>query len=168
MIPLMMASLLFCGQDPEPDSKPKGPAPVLVKIPGKVEAVMAMIPQTRMVEVAKTVTEEKDGKVVTKVVREKVPQTFTTYVSFRLAGAKGQMASGKKLDAEEVAKAMDKPQVIAISADGKPVDPAYLKLMKPDTLIIEATAGGGIRGPGVMPVPLPAPAIPNDAPAPRG
>ena len=171
MIPLMMASLLFCGQDPEPESKPKGPAPVLVKITGKVDAVMAMVPQVQMMTVTKAVVEEKDGMKITKYVKEQVPQTINSYVSFQLTGAKGQMANGKKLDAEGVAKAMEKAQVIAISVDGKPVDPAYLKLLKPDTLIIEASRSGGLR-PEVMPVPLPgpvpAPAIPKAAPAPRG
>ncbi|MFQ3593899.1 MAG: hypothetical protein SNJ82_12030 [Gemmataceae bacterium] len=159
MIPLLLASLVFCEQDPEPEPKPKGPAPVLVKISGKVDAVSVLVPQVRMVTIEKEVIEEKDGVKVAKRVREQIPQTFNRYVTFRLTGAKGQLASGKKLDADAVAKALDKEQVVALSVDGKPVDPAYLRMLKPGTLVIEATPSeaGGINAPVPLPAPVPPP-----------
>lgn len=169
MIPLLLASLFVCAQDPEPEPKAKGPAPVLVKLSGKVDAVSVLVPQIRMMTIEKVVVEEKDGMKVTKKVREEIPQTINRYVTFRLTGAKGQLAGGKKLDAEAVAKALNKEQVVALSVDGKPVDPAYLRMLKPETLVIEATApeaAGGINVPVPPPIPLPAPVLPGDAAVP--
>ena len=161
MIPLLLASLFLCAQDPEPEPEPqaKGPAPVLVKISGKVDTVNVLVPQIRFVTIEKEILEEKEGKKVSKRVREQVPQTFNRYVVFRLAGAKGQLAGGKKLDAAAVAKALDKEQVIALAVDGKPVDPAYLRLLKPETLVIEAVPQTGGRN---VPVPPPAPPVIQD------
>jgi hypothetical protein len=53
---------------------------------------------------------------------------------------------GKKLTADEVAKRLKPGSVVLISVDEKPVDPAYLAIVKDDTVIL---VGGGFRVEGV-------------------
>lgn len=45
-------------------------------------------------------------------------------------------ALGEKLTEEEIRKTLGKPTMVLISADGKPVHPYYLKVMRPETLVI--------------------------------
>jgi protein involved in ribonucleotide reduction len=139
----------------------------MVRIEGKADQVLVSYVELRPVRTSKTVTKVVDGKNVTERVIETINRPYNRQMVVSLAGAKGQLASGKKLTAEEVAKAMEKPQVVVLSIDGNPVDRAYLQLLKPDTLIIEAKPVGGVGGRGgVAPVPLPVP-VPAPAPAPK-
>lgn len=43
---------------------------------------------------------------------------------------------GEKLTAQEIRKTLRKPTMVLISADGEPVHPYYLKVIRPDTLVI--------------------------------
>ena len=45
-------------------------------------------------------------------------------------------ALGEKLTEKEIRKTLEKPTIVLISADGKPVHPYYLKVIRPDTLVI--------------------------------
>lgn len=45
-------------------------------------------------------------------------------------------ALGEKLTEQEVRKILRKPTMVLISADGKPVHPYYLKVMRPETLVV--------------------------------
>ncbi len=45
-------------------------------------------------------------------------------------------ATGEKLTEQEIRKTLRKPTMVLISADGKPVHPYYLKVMRPETLVI--------------------------------
>ncbi len=45
-------------------------------------------------------------------------------------------ALGEKLTEQEIRKTLRKPTMVLISADGKPVHPYFLKVMRPDTLVI--------------------------------
>lgn len=45
-------------------------------------------------------------------------------------------ALGQKLSEEQIRKALKKPSIVLLSSDGKPVAQYYLKIIKPDTLVI--------------------------------
>jgi len=45
-------------------------------------------------------------------------------------------ALGQKLSEEQIRKALKKPSIVLLSSDGKPIDPYYLKIIKPETLVI--------------------------------
>lgn len=45
-------------------------------------------------------------------------------------------ALGQKLTEEQIRKALRKPSIVLLSSDGKPIDPYYLKIIKPETLVI--------------------------------
>jgi hypothetical protein len=163
---MLIATFLLTGADPEPDSIPKGPAPKLMAVKGGGETMMVTETVQVPVTVSKKMIVEEGGKKVEKVVTETimVAQMRSMMISFK--GAKGRTAGGKKLDADEVVKLLARPQVIAVSADGKPIDPAYLRLLKSDTLVVElaAVAAGGVGGGAIVPpiAPVPAPIIIKD------
>ena len=45
-------------------------------------------------------------------------------------------ALGEKLSNEAVLKALRKPAIVLVSINGKPIHPYYLKVIKPETLLI--------------------------------
>ena len=65
-----------------------------------------------------------------------VPRLLRKYHKKNLADLVVTIAAGKKLTAEEVLTALEKPTIVLISSDGNDVDPYYLKIVKPDTLVI--------------------------------
>lgn len=81
-------------------------------------------------------------------------------------------AGGKEVEVKDAMKQLAKGGVVVISADGKKVDPAYLKALKDDVLVLaspELVASEGNGGAGLV---LPnikfqvVPAIPAAPPAP--
>ena len=58
------------------------------------------------------------------------------YHKRKLANLTVTNALGKKLTEAQIKKALKKPSIVLLSSDGKPVDPYYLKIIKPDTLVI--------------------------------
>lgn len=58
------------------------------------------------------------------------------YHNRKLADLSVSNALGKELKKEEVLEALKKPSIILLSRDGKPVHPYYLKVIKPETLVI--------------------------------
>lgn len=49
---------------------------------------------------------------------------------------------GQQLSEEQVRTALKKPTIVLLSADGKPIHPYYLKIIKPETLVIVDRAPG--------------------------
>lgn len=83
-------------------------------------------------------------------------------------------ADGKKIEVADAAKKLKDGGVVVVSADGKPINPNYLKLFKDDVLVLtspeltgvqqsfpgKVLPGGGIRPvPPVQIQPFPAPGI---------
>lgn len=58
------------------------------------------------------------------------------YHKRKLADLSITNALGQELKTEEIRKTLQKPSVILLSTDGKPIHPYYLKVIKPDTLVI--------------------------------
>lgn len=53
-------------------------------------------------------------------------------------GVKVYTAAGKEVSARDAADKLKKPAIVLLAADGKKVDPFYLKIIKPDTLVLVA------------------------------
>ncbi|MBA4062205.1 MAG: hypothetical protein C0501_00595 [Isosphaera sp.] len=66
-------------------------------------------------------------------------------------------ADGKKVATDEAIKRIAAGAVVVVSADGKPVSPAFLKVFKDDTLVLASPELGGAAGgfvkPGIRPLP---------------
>lgn len=58
------------------------------------------------------------------------------YHKRKLADLSVTNAEGKELTEDQVRKALKKPSIVLLSSDGNPVAPYYLKVVKPDTLVI--------------------------------
>jgi hypothetical protein len=115
-----------------------------------------LVPRTEAVE--RTVIENGVPKTV-KAMRT----VFTSVTITRSIAGKdvqGYDTSGKKLDRDAVRKRLKKDTPVLISSDGKPVDPFYLKLTRPGTLVLVAptaaygAAGGVYGGYGSTPPPV--------------
>ena len=79
---------------------------------------------------------EKDGKKERVKYKVRVPRLLRKYRKKKIADLIITNAVGKKQTAEDVLDALEKPKIALISSDGKKVDPYYLKIVKPDTLVI--------------------------------
>jgi hypothetical protein len=74
-------------------------------------------------------------------------------------------ATGKRLVGADIPKFL-KPVPVLVSADGKPVDPLYLRLVRPDTLVVVTPH---LVAQPVMPVPIPSKEMPDKGlPVPKG
>jgi hypothetical protein len=95
--------------------------------------------------VSEAVPVEEERTVVEAGVPRKVKVTVYKYVSklvqqkFVLKDLQVHLASGKKLSPEEVLKRLTPGQVVLHALDGNPIDPAFLKVIKDDTLVLLPT-----------------------------
>jgi len=95
------------------------------------------------------------GNPVTQTVAVVVHKTVQVEIRMKAQGVKVYTAAGKEVDARDVPDKLKKPTVVLYAADGNKVDPFFLKIIKPDTLVIVAPLAGG----GAAPEP------PRDKPA---
>lgn len=58
------------------------------------------------------------------------------YHKRKLADLSVTNAKGEQLTEEQIRVTLKKPTIILLSRDGQPVHPYYLKIMKPETLVI--------------------------------
>ena len=64
------------------------------------------------------------------------PVWYWKYHKRKLADLVITNALGQKLSNEKILKVLKKPTIVLVSSDGKPVHSYYLKVIKPETLVI--------------------------------
>jgi hypothetical protein len=136
MICTFLAALLAAVPVPEV-AAPKGPPPVVVLVTVQPDGT-PVIPRTVTEHVP--VTEEYTVKVGDRVEK----RTRTAYTpaqkEFHIAveGKELQVfgTDGKKVEAGDLRKLVRGPTPALASADGKPVDPFYLKMFREGTLVL--------------------------------
>jgi hypothetical protein len=138
---------------------PAGPAPVVAVLradPAGQVLVTGVILETRTVTHKATVVE--NGQVVTRDVTR--PLTHTTSVRKPLEELAGGLATagGTRLTPEDVAARVKDGASVLVSADGKPVDPAWLRAVDPETVVITAPSLANVRFAAAAP---PAPKTPE-------
>jgi hypothetical protein len=124
-----------------PEGGPRGPAPRVMAVrvnaagqPVLSKRVVEAVPEIQEVEVkVGDRTEKRQVTVHRQVVRE---------VEMRLdvKGVEVFEARGRRIDPADVPARLKKPTAVLVSADGNPVDPFYLRLARPDTLVVVAPA----------------------------
>jgi hypothetical protein len=138
MFAVVLAAFLA---DPSPDptpAMPKGPAPMILPAlfkDGKLvseQTARALIPVTRAYKVI------VNGREEIRQVTNYQEETRMVRLEWDLKKATFSEAGGKKIDLDTLKKRLAKPGLAVFSADGKPVDRAYLKLFAKDTLVIVA------------------------------
>jgi hypothetical protein len=186
LISLALSSALFAPAAPAPAANP-APAPAANPVP----APAATGPAPRILELKP----DANGKIMVPVMRPRQVQPAIApggapgvarimirgFENAELADVKDLAiitAGGKEVSKEDALKVLAKGGMVVISADGKSVGAAYLKMFKEDVLVLSspelAATGGGaavinfnaIRiGPGGAPRPVPAPPVPPVPPA---
>lgn len=183
MLTLVLAATMLAAPVPK-DTAPPGPPPRLLELQpgpdGKVR-VQVMRPTKRTITVQRAVV--KNGQNVIEPVQQEV--TTNTISTVELTDVKDLSiwtADGKEADKAVAMKKLLEGGVVVASADGKKVDPKYLKLFRDDVLVIGSpelyvpgqptprtgvlpALNGGvvIQGGGnvqIQAVPLPAPVAP--------
>ncbi|HEX5271542.1 MAG TPA: hypothetical protein VFW33_13690 [Gemmataceae bacterium] len=99
---------------------------------------------TQSVVVPEVVTEEVpisvEGKTVTRQVQVTRFKPVQRVHRIKPQGVKVYTAAGKEVDPKDAGEKLKKPTIVLFAADGNRVDPFYLKIIKPDTLVIVAPA----------------------------
>lgn len=156
LYPLVLATLGAGASAEEAVKPPSGPQPHALLARMKEDGSLTLreavaVPVTRMVR--KTVVQ--DG--VARAVVVQMTEFVTTFRLRTVAGkdVQGYDTSGKKVDADTVRRRLNKDTPVLISVDGKPVDPFYLKLIRPGTLVlvIPSFPNGGAGNPIIAPTP---------------
>jgi hypothetical protein len=151
MLPTLLALALFPPAPAEGAFAPKGPPPaVRPAVLDKDGALLVTYHAVVLVPVTMRVQENVNGMVVTKTVTTYQKEIRVMQRKQSLEKATFSEAGGKKLDKEALGRRLAKPAPVLFSQDGKPIDPAYLKLFKKDLVVITL------------------PASPVVAPAPKG
>jgi hypothetical protein len=82
----------------------------------------------------------RDGNADTTTQTKLLPVYEEQVGEVPLDSAQVSEAGGKQLSREDILKRVAVGTIVVISADGKPVDPAYLKTLANDTLVIVSPA----------------------------
>jgi hypothetical protein len=122
-----------------PDAGPKGPAPrvMVARVsadghPVVVRQVIEAVPEIQKVEVKVNGQVEKRQVTVYRYVLREVE------VRLNVDGVQVFEANGRRIDPADVAGRLKKATAVLVSADGKAVDPFYLRLARPGTLVVVA------------------------------
>jgi hypothetical protein len=108
---------------------------------------------------------ERDGQVEERTYVVHVPITRQVKRSFPSKEVQAFATDGKQIDSKKLADLLHKPTVVLVSADGRPVDPFYLQIIKDGTvvLVIRGFKDEGTPVPRIeRPVPFPRPADPKN------
>lgn len=139
---LTLALLLPAAPAPAPKAAPpKGPPPRVVAVSVDAEGAPVIThtrTQSAQRQVVRTVLVGGVAQNVTETVNVAVPVT----VLLRLDGEGVEVygTDGKRIDPKDVRKLIPRAMPVLVSADGKPVDPFYLRVAREGTPVIVVPA----------------------------
>jgi hypothetical protein len=132
---------------PQPKPPPKGPPPRFVVV-ASVDLAVSIMTTEHMVAVfvpeQTTRTVEREGRKVQETVTVYRTVYRTEHRTQRFAGMKAFTAEGKPLSQEALGKRLAPGTVLLLSNGGAMPEEAYLKLFKPDTLVLVSQPPGPI------------------------
>jgi hypothetical protein len=151
----------------EETQPPKGPPPLAVLArmdkDGNFEITR---PTTVYRQETRTHVVTVNGQAVEQTHTVAVPTTVNQTVLYAAKSVKVYGIDGKEVEQDRVADVLRQRTVILLSANGQSVDPFYLKVVRPGTLILVGPAtGDGAPAVGAVPAPVP-PAPPAVVPPP--
>ena len=154
MYTLLLGTLLLQPAPEPPSDAIKGVPPLLVKAKVAKDELVSIATITKTVYKAEIRTRIMDGKAVPYTVEVPVTVQSTILRAWDLKKAKIASAGGKKIDLDTLRKRLAVETPVFVSADGKPIDKGYLKLLREDVIVIEAPL---IAPPATPVAPPPAP-----------
>jgi hypothetical protein len=140
LLPLALLAAVPAAPAPKGGEAPKGPPPEIriVKMNDKGDLVSEITVMTSRVEIVeRTVEELVNGMKVQRKVAQAVPVMVheRRQVVYPSKGVKAFTADGKAVALRDLAKRLAGPTPVVVSADDRPVDPAYLRLFNKDALV---------------------------------
>ncbi len=143
MFAVVLAGLLFADTNPEPAPPvPRGVAPLLLPATIKDGKLVSERAVRVVVPVATAMKVIVNGREETRTVISYREEQRMEISAWDLKRAKISQAGGKKIDVATLKKLLAKPRLVVFSADGRAIDPAYLKVFAKDTLVIVAPPEG--------------------------
>jgi len=141
---------------------PFSPPPRLAVASGvdpKTDSLECAYHTVRFIWEIQTLTEKRDGVDVRTAMPVRRNIFESRVVSIPLDKARVFDAAGQELSKAEVILRLTPDSVIALSADGNPVDPLYLKALAKDTLVVASIdyAVNNVDASGASPAIYPAP-----------
>ena len=147
-----------------PGIQPTGLSPRFARAQLFGDLLVLREPQPTTVQVKRQVSKTVDGRSISEMVTaEQVATHWHEYgvssANFRLAGMDGQ-----QLDASTAAKRLMAETMVLVSDQRGKVDPIWLSIYKPDTVVVYLRPPVQAGHIGVEPAPAAAPASPNTVP----
>ncbi len=165
---LALSAPAFAAPLPPQTKPPKGPAPQFLVV-ASADIASGTLTTEHTVQVAVPVqltrVVERDGRKVQEVFAVYKPEYRTEQRTQTLAGLKAFTAAGKVVSQQDLGKRLEPGTVVLLSSSGALPEEAYLKLVKPDTLILVSQPPVAVPDRGV-PVLPPNPVIPGPKPLP--
>jgi len=154
---LLLAASLLNAPAPaeETPAPPKGPQPRVCLASADADGnVRLHVFVAEVVPVKETQTVDENGRLVQREVTVYRTTSRELEQKYPARDVQAFDPRGKPLDARAVAEALKKEAVVLVSADGNPVDPFYLKIVKESTLVLVLP---GSKDKAPVPVPPPPP-----------
>ncbi len=118
---------------------PTSPAPWILYLKSDQSGNIRLITyKTQKVKVTRTIMENQNGKPVTKTVEQEITRMVPTSFQLDQQSAKFTTAAGTSLDADAILKQARDGIVVLVSADGKPVEKAWLRAVGAGTVVMAA------------------------------
>jgi hypothetical protein len=154
-MPALLAAILIMVPAPV-EGTPSGAPPTLQYVKFDDKGVFRQtVSATQYVPVQKTITVNVNGQLQTQTITEVVPQTIQREQVMDAKNFDIYDQDGKLVDESIWKKALAPGGVVLLAGDGKMPHPAYVKTVKPGTLIFVGKLPRPMGVPPVVPVPVP-------------
>ncbi len=150
LIPTVLAAALMAAPAPEQKPKaPEGPAPEFATVTDtdQKEGTCTLCQIRNVpVEVEETIHRSVNGMDVVEKVLVTTYVPVTRVIRIKVVGSQITDGEGKAVPEEDAWKRLTPNTTIVLSRNGATVDPAYLRLLKKETIVI-APGGPGLKPP---------------------
>jgi hypothetical protein len=157
MLPLMLAAVLNApAPAEETPAPPKGPQPLVRLVSADADGnVSYRVIYTTYETQTVTRVVNVNGKQVQVAEQVVVPVMKETMRKVAAKDVQAFDTRGKPLEAKDVAESLKKETIVLVSADGRPVDPFFLKIIKEGTVVLVLPPEKGDPTPPPGPPPAP-------------
>jgi hypothetical protein len=154
MFAVILAAFVLADPSPEPvPAAPTGPGPMLLNVQILDGKLVSKQEATVLVPVTTTEKVNVNGRIQVRTVTAYRTEKRVSTREWDLKKATFRDAGGKKIDLDTATRLLARPRPVAMSADGKAIDPGWLKVLKKDTLVIVAPQAAPANPPPPLPPP---------------
>jgi hypothetical protein len=136
-----------------PVPEPPGPAPEITIVRKEGGNLIREVIVYKAVPVTREIAVVVDGKTVKRTVTEAQLVPVTELQAVPLKDVRAWTGDGKPLDADALARRLEKQTPVLISRDGRPLSAAYRALVRDDAIILALPQTEGPKVPELRPLP---------------